>query len=92
MNFSPTGDRVLIERAEVENKTAGGLIIPDTQNKEKPTQGKIVALGNGTTKDDLFTVGNVAMFTKSYEVTINDEEFAVVNSEDILGIFKSDKE
>jgi len=88
MNFSPTGDRVLIERAEVESKTAGGLIIPDTQDKEKPTQGRIISVGDLSVKDELFKVGNVALFTKCYEVTIEDKDFAVVNSEDILGIFK----
>jgi len=89
MNFSPTGDRVLIERAEVENKTAGGIIIPDTEAKEKPTQGLIVSVGNAVTKDELFQPGNTAMFTKCYEITIEDKEYAVVNCEDILGIFKA---
>jgi len=88
MNFSPTGDRVLIERAEVETKTAGGLIIPDNQSKKAPTQGKIVALGGGTTEDDLFKVGNVAMFIQSYEVVIEEKDYVVVNKDDILGIFK----
>jgi chaperonin GroES len=88
MNFSPTGDRVLIKKAEVETKTAGGLIIPDTNGKANPTQGEIIALGKVVVEDDLFQVGNTAMFTKCYEVKINNEDYAVVNSEDILGIFK----
>jgi len=87
MNFNPTGDRVLIERAELESKTTGGLIIPDTASKDAPTQGKIIALGDGTSESELLKIGNVAMFTKSYEVTLDDSKFAVVNSEDILGIF-----
>ena len=89
MNFSPTGDRVLIEREEVESKTAGGVIIPGTQSKDAPTQGKIIALGNDTTKDGLYQVGNTAMFTQSYEITIEDKEYVIVNCKDILGIFKS---
>lgn len=88
MNFSPTGDRVLIEREEVETKTAGGLIIPGTENKTAPTQGKIVALGNGATEGGLFQVGNIAMFIQSYEIKIENKDYVVVNSEDILGIFK----
>ena len=88
MNFSPTGDRVLIERAEIETKTTGGLIIPDTENKTAPTKGKIVALGSDTTKDELFQVGNVAMFIQSYEIKIDNKDYVVVNCEDILGIFK----
>jgi len=88
MNFIPTGDNVLVERAEIETKTAGGLIIPDTQDKKAATQGKIIAVGKETAQNELFKVGNVAMFTQSYEVTIKDKEYAVVNSGDILGIFK----
>ena len=88
MNFNPTGDRVLIEKDEIETKTAGGLIIPDTTGKKAPTQGKIIALGNLSIENDLFAIGNVAMFTKSYEVSIEDKDYAVVNVEDILGIFK----
>jgi len=87
MNFNPTGDRVLIERAETETRTAGGLIIPDTSEKKVATKGKIVALGDGVEQSELVKLGNVAMFTQSYELQLDDKEYAVVNREDILGIF-----
>ena len=88
MNFNPTGDRVLIEKAPAETKTAGGLIIPDTNGKKAPTQGAIVALGDGVEDSPLIKLGNVAMFTQSYELELDNKEYAVVNREDILGIFK----
>jgi len=86
MNFSPTGNRVLIEREKIEEKTAGGVYIPDTHKKEAATQGRIVAIGNDVTCD-LFKLGNVAMFIQSYEVKIEGKEYVVVNGDDILGIY-----
>ena len=88
MNFNPTGDRVLIEKPAAETKTEGGLYIPETSSKTAPTKGSIVALGDGVEANDLIKLGNVAMFTQSYELQLNDKEYAVVNREDILGIFK----
>ena len=88
MNFSPTGDRVLIEKPVAETTTAGGLIIPDTSGKKTPTQGAIVALGDGVEENPLIQIGKVAMFTQSYELEMDNKEYAVVNREDILGIFK----
>ncbi len=85
MQFIPTGERVLIELTEVENKTAGGLIIPDS-NKSKSSQGKIISISHDI-KDGTFKVGDVAVFTKSYDLKVESKEYVVVNKEDILGIF-----
>lgn len=88
IQFEPTGDRVLVDVAEVENKTAGGIIIPDTKGKEKPNKGTIVALGSGENMGKVFTNKQIISFTKSYEIKIEDKSYAVVNCEDILGIYK----
>ena len=87
MTFKPTGARVLIEVVEVEKMTAGGILIPETKGKEKSNQGKIVALGSGSDMGTVFTVGQTVAFTKCYEIKVEDKDYAVVNSEDILGIF-----
>jgi len=86
MNFSPTGNRVLIEKDEVEIKTAGGVYLPETHKKEAATQGKIVALGNEV-ENNIFKIGCKAMFIQSYEVVIEGKDYAVVNVDDILGVF-----
>lgn len=96
ITFKPAGDRVLVkpELAEDE-KTASGIIIPDTARKEKPETGVIVAVGTGkrTDKGDVlpvhYKVGQKVMFSKyGYdEVTINDEEYYVISESNILGTF-----
>lgn len=94
MNFQPLHDRVLVERLEQENKTESGIIIPDTA-KEKPMQGRVVAVGSGT-KDDK---GNVApldvkvedkiLFAKwgGTEVKLKGKEYLIMKESDILGIY-----
>ena len=88
MNFYPTGDRVLIKRSEIETTTSGGLIIPGISDKNAPTQGEIIAIGDLKKENNLISIGNIAIFTSSYEIKINEEDYVVVNVEDILGVFE----
>jgi len=93
MKFRPLHDRVLVRRVEEDTKTAGGIIIPDSA-QEKPSQGEVVAVGNGTRGDD----GKVTpldvkpkdkvLFGKwsGNEVTVDGEELLIMKESDILGI------
>lgn len=93
-NIRPLGDRVLVQRLDGEEKTAGGIIIPDSA-KEKPQQGKVVAVGNGKTFENGSTkpldvkTGDKVLFSKysGSEIKLNGEEFLIVREDDILGIF-----
>lgn len=93
MAFRPLGDRVLVKRVEEESKTKGGIIIPDTV-KEKPQEGKIVAVGPGARGDDGkitpldVKAGDRVLFGKwsGSEVTIDGEELIIMKESDILGI------
>ncbi|PHS23986.1 MAG: co-chaperone GroES [Robiginitomaculum sp.] len=93
MTFRPLHDRVLVKRIEEEEKTAGGIIIPDTA-KEKPQEGEVVAVGAGT-KDDNGKVtaldvkaGDRILFGKwsGSEVTLDGDELLIMKESDILGI------
>jgi len=95
-NITPLGDKVLVKRLEAEEKTAGGIVLPDTA-KEKPKEGKIIAIGSGKLLDDgkrgSFQVkkGDRVLFT-SYagtEVKVDGEEYILMSEEDILAIVKS---
>ena len=93
MAFKPLHDRVLVRRIEGDEKTKGGLIIPDTA-KEKPAEGKIVACGEGARKDsgELIPMcvkkGDRVLFGKwsGTEVTIDGEELLIMKESDVLGI------
>ena len=93
MKFKPLQDRVLIRRLESEEKTAGGIIIPDTA-KEKPMEGEVVAVGPGTRSEDgkLHPLdvkpGDRVLFGKwsGTEVKIDGEELVIAKESDILGI------
>ena len=93
MALKPLHDRVLVRRVESDEKTAGGLIIPDSA-KEKPAEGLIVAAGEGTRKDngELIAMavkeGDKILFGKwsGTEVTIDSEELLIMKESDILGI------
>jgi chaperonin GroES len=89
----PLGGRVLVKRLEETETTKGGIIIPDSA-KEKPKEGKVVALGTGKIDKDgkklafNVKVGDRVLFT-SYagtEVTVDDEEYLIMGEEDILGV------
>ena len=89
----PLQDRILVERIEAEDKTAGGIIIPDTA-KEKPQQGKVVAVGkgkrleNGTIQPLDVKVNDRILFSKygGTEVKIDGTEYLIMREEDILGV------
>ena len=93
MAFKPLQDRVLVRRVESEEKTKGGLIIPDSA-KEKPAEGEIVAAGEGARKDsgELIAMsvkpGDRILFGKwsGTEVTLENEELLIMKESDILGI------
>ena len=93
MSFTPLHDRVLVRRVESEEKTKGGLIIPDSA-KEKPQEGEVVSCGEGARKDsgDLIPMGVKAgdkiLFGKwsGTEVKIDDEDLLIMKESDILGV------
>ena len=88
VNFKPLADRVLVEPAVAEEKTASGIIIPDTA-KEKPQQGKIVAIGTGKTDEPLTVkAGDTVLYGKysGTEVTIDGSEYLIMKESDIYGI------
>lgn len=88
VNFKPLADRVLIEPALAEEKTASGIIIPDTA-KEKPQRGAVVAIGTGK-KDQPFnvSVGDTVLYGKyaGTEITIDGADYLIMKESDILGI------
>ena len=88
VNVKPLADRVLVEAAEAETKTAGGIIIPDTA-KEKPMRGKIVAAGPGK-KDEPVTVkvGDTVLYGKyaGTEIQIEGDDLLIMRESDILAI------
>lgn len=93
MKLKPLNDRVLVKRLEVEEKTAGGIYIPDSA-KEKPMKGEIVAAGPGKLDDDgervamTVKVGDTVLFAKyaGSEVALDSEEVLVMREDDILAI------
>ena len=93
MKFRPLHDRVLVEREESEEKTAGGIIIPDTA-KEKPMQGKIIAVGSGA-RDEQGKVtpldvkkGDTVLFGKwsGTEIKLDGTDYLIMKESDIMGI------
>ncbi len=88
LNFKPLADRVVVEPAPAEEKTAGGIIIPDTA-KEKPQQGTVVAVGNGK-KDEPITVkvGDIVTYGKysGNEIPIDGKNYLIMRESDIFGI------
>ncbi|MEY5132806.1 MAG: hypothetical protein RLZZ198_810 [Bacteroidota bacterium] len=89
VNFKPLADRVLVEPAPAEQKTASGIIIPDNA-KEKPLKGKIVAIGEGK-KDEPMTlrVGDEVLFGQysGTEIKINGSAYLIMRESDIYGVF-----
>ena len=98
MKFRPLHDRVLIEVLDSEEKTAGGIIIPDTA-KEKPQEGKVMAVGPGAKTEDGKTiamdvkVGDIVLFGKwsGTEIKIDGKEYSIMKESDIMGISKGKK-
>jgi len=89
----PLGDRVLVERTEAEEKTAGGIVLPDTA-KEKPIQGKVVAVGEGRRTDEGKLIplqvkkGDRILFGKyaGTEVKVDGNEYLIMKEDDVLAI------
>jgi chaperonin GroES len=93
MKLRPLQDRILVQRVEEEAKTKGGIIIPDTA-KEKPAEGKVIAVGNGKVGDDGKRIalevkkGDRILFGKysGTEVKIEGEEYLIMREDDVLGV------
>jgi chaperonin GroES len=95
MNVKPLHDQVIVQRSEEEEKTKGGIIIPDTA-KEKPIEGKVIAVGAGRIKKDGTKMplevkkGNRVLYAKyaGTEVKIDGEEYLMMKEDDILAIIE----
>lgn len=95
MKIQPLGDRVVIEVLEAKEKTKGGIVLPDTA-KEKPQEGKVVAVGKGKVSDDGKVIppevkaGDKILYGKysGTEVIIDETEYLIMKEEDILAIVK----
>ncbi len=93
MKIKPLRDRIIVKRLEEEERTKGGIIIPDTA-KEKPIEGKVIAVGNGKVKEDgtklplEVKVGDRVLFAKygGTEVKIDGEEHLMMREDDVLAI------
>ena len=98
MAIQPLGDRILVKLLEQEGKSPGGIILPDTA-KEKPQEGKVVAVGKGRLLEDgtvrplEIKVGDTVLFTKysGMEVGHEDKEFLILREEDVLAVLKEAK-
>ena len=88
MNFQPLANRVLVEREEEITTTASGIIIPDNA-KEKPQQGKVVAVGPDA-KEEGINDGDIVVFGKygGNEISLDGVDYLILNSDDILGLIK----
>ncbi len=95
MHFRPLHDRVVVRRLEGEEKTKGGIIIPDTA-KEKPQQGKVIAAGTGKVKDDGtrqrpdVKAGDLILFGKysGQEIKLDGEEYIIMREDEVLGVIE----
>ena len=93
--IAPIGDKVLVKRLEAEGKTPGGIVLPDTA-KEKPKEGKIIALGNGkvlgdgTTAEFQVKVGDRIIFASfsGSEIEVDREEYILMSEDDILAVIE----
>jgi chaperonin GroES len=95
VSLQPLGDKVVVEREESEDRTAGGIVLPDTA-KDKPSRGKVIAIGTGKLLDDgsrgpmQVKKGDRILFT-SYApetITIDDEEYLLMSESDILAVIE----
>ena len=87
MKIRPLQDRIVVKRLEGENKTKGGIIIPDTA-KEKPIEGKVVAVGNGKVRPLEVKVGDTVLFGKysGTEIKLDGEEHLLIREDDVLAV------
>lgn len=95
MNLKPLGEKVIVEILKAEDKTKGGIILPDTA-KEKPQEAKVIAVGSGKTLENGKVVapdvkaGDIVIFGKysGSEVKVDDKEYLIIDADDILAIVK----
>ncbi len=95
MNLKPIGDKVIVEILKAEDKTKGGIILPDTA-KEKPQEAKVIAVGSGKTLPSGKVVspevkaGDIVIFGKysGSEVKVEGKEYLIIESDDILAVIK----
>ena len=96
MKFRPLYDRILVERVESEEKTKGGIIVPDTA-QEKPQQGKVIAVGQGKRLEDGKLIplevkaGDTILFGKysGSEIKVEGNEYFIMKEDDVLGLVES---
>jgi chaperonin GroES len=90
MIIKPLGDRVLVEPAQAEEVTAGGIIIPDSA-KEKPLKGNVIAVGNGTKDEEMIVkAGDTVLYGKyaGTEIELDGAKYLIMRQSDILGIIE----
>ena len=95
MNVRPLHDRIIVKRLEEEEKTKGGIIIPDTA-KEKPSEGKVIAVGDGKIKEDGTKIpmelkkGNRILFSKyaGTDIKIDGEDHLIMREDDVLAVIE----
>ena len=93
----PLGDRILVKPLEEEEKTRGGIVLPDTISKEKPQLGKVLAIGPGRTNDEgktfplPFKIGDMVVYAKYSGTDLKDDEdedYLLLSEKDILAVFE----
>ncbi len=97
MSIKPMQDRLLVKPADEEQKTAGGIIVPDTATKEKPMRGEVIATGPGKLSDEGsrlpmdVKVGDKVIYSKysGTEFKLDDDELLIIEQNDILAIFEN---
>ena len=94
-NIRPLADRIVVEPKETESKSAGGIVIPDTADKDKPMQGTVLAIGGGKYIDGKLQplqvkVGDKILFGKyaGTSVKLTEKEFLVMREEDVMGVLE----
>lgn len=94
-NIRPLSDRIVVEPKETESKSAGGIVIPDTADKDKPMQGTVIAIGNGKFVDGKLQplqvkVGDQILFGKysGTNIKLSDKELLVMREEDVMGVLE----
>src|SRR5438552_19149385 len=92
----PLSDRIVVQPREIETKTAGGIVIPDTADKDKPIQGTVLAIGSGKYIEGKLQplqvkVGDTIIFGKyaGTNVKLGDQEYLVMREEDVMGVMES---
>jgi len=93
VNIKPLDERIVVKFKEVKETTKSGIVLPDTAEKDKPQQGEIIAVGKTCCSEDgepQVKVGDVVVFDKfaGTEVTLDDDDYVIVNIEDVLAVIE----